>query len=467
MMRKLLIFTLLTAGGLPSTSPAYIAVQADRLTLCEVMLEFPTIVVLEMQKGDPARGAYLFDIKEVLQGPAPKQPVRFSLLEDGKVPSRIGKLAKSQQIVAFMGSPDNRSLIVTAGGWFLTQPNQGWERFSGFRDDFRSLFAGTPTQLIEAIRSLKGGGIVTVEVHPKGLGEKERLLIRYDSDYPHRRWPTLPRGFSDRTIDTLRKEFNSSSVVVRQQAMLAAAKFPTLEENLRAGMRDPHTEVRLAAIVSLGDLPALTAETMKELTRCLNDEDRFVCAMAAWRLGRLGPVAKSTIPELLKALNDRDANYDFRPHRAAEAAEAILAIAPDSDAAPKAVQFFLSNRMLNDHRIDSEGTRTAAARALGRSGKVASAALPDLTAALKDKLPATRIAAAEAVHLIGGDEKPREFALAVLQVEISKGELATRIQAIRAAANIRATTLRPALQKFLNDPALKVHIAEALQRLEK
>lgn len=84
---------------------------------------------------------------------------------------------------------------------------------------------------------MKGGGIVTVEVHPKGLGEKERLLIRYDSNYPHRRWPTLPRGFSDRTIDTLRKEFNSPSVIVRQQAMLAAAKFPTLEENLRAGMR--------------------------------------------------------------------------------------------------------------------------------------------------------------------------------------------------------------------------------------
>jgi len=58
-MRKFLpVF--LFASFLFSTSPlqAYIAVNASRLTLCEVMLEFPNVLVMTVEKCDPEKGAY-------------------------------------------------------------------------------------------------------------------------------------------------------------------------------------------------------------------------------------------------------------------------------------------------------------------------------------------------------------------------------------------------------------------------
>jgi HEAT repeat protein len=437
--------------AMPARSPAYIAVSAERLTLCEVMLEFPNALLLKVEKFDESKGAYIFEVTEVLQGSAPKDPVKLALFNDGVLPKRLQGMKKGTAIVAFLGSPDNRSLIFADGGWFLTRPDQGWEKFAQFRDDFSALFAGTPEELANAVRTLTRGGNATVSVQPKGIEANSKLFVRYEADFPHRRWPARDPAAAKRKAEDVRLAFGSKSVAVRQQAVIELATLPDAEADLLKAARDPHAEVRLAAVVGLGQQPKLSKPAIELLTRALEDEDRFVCGFAAWALGRAGADAKVSVPQLLKALGDRNYDHDFRPHRAAEAAESILKLVPGTPQAAKAVEFFLTDRMLNDQRIDSEGTRTAAARALGRSGPAAKAALPELAKRLKDPLAATRIAAAEAIHLVGGDTAQRAAATKVLATEIATGEVATRIQALRATATVKETSLLLDVRKQTTD----------------
>ncbi len=449
-MKLRIVLLLAIVIATPASSRAYIAVSAERLTLPEVMLEFPTTLLLKVEKFDESKGAYIFEVTEVLQGTAPKQPVKLALFENGVLPKRLQGMKKGTAIVAFLGSPDNRSLIFADGGWFITRPDQGWEKFNQFRDDFSALFAGTPQELANAVRSLTRGGNATVTVQPKGIEANSKLFIRYEAEFPHRRWPALDPKASKRKPEDVRQALASKSVAVRQQAVLELAALPDAEADLLKAARDSHAEVRLAAVVGLGQQKKLSKPAIELLTRALEDEDRFVCGFAAWALGRAGADAKASLPQLLKALGDRNYDHDFRPHRAAEAAESILKLAPGTPQAAKAVEFFLTDRMLNDQRIDSEGTRTAAARALGRSGPAAKAALPELAKRLKDPLPATRIAAAEAIYLVGGDDTQRAAATKVLAAEIATGELATRIQALRAIAAIQETSLLPQVRKLVS-----------------
>lgn len=467
-MRGSVLAVLAVCVSMVGNAFGYIAVPASRLTLCEVMLEFPHVVELELAKSDSKRGAYVFEVVEVFQGNL-KGPIRLALLEGNKTPMRLMELTPGDRIVAFLGSPDNRSLFFAKGGWFLTQPNQGWERFNQFRDDFQSLFVGTPRDLADAVRELKRGGRVTVSIQPEGVSDRDRLHVSYDAEYPHRRWPALPPKDPPWNAQQARAFAESKSSADRTRAMLTLGGMDRTEAELRKGLGDSRPEVRLAAIAGLQRQKSSSAETVKELARCLTDEDRFVCGMAAWSLGQLGTQARDALPELQKALRDRDWNHDFRPHRAAEAAEAMLIIAPGSPAAKLAVEFFLSDRMLNDQRKDSEGTRTAAARALGRVGRAAESALPTLVKALKDDLAETRIAAAEAVLLVATNEEQRVAAFNLLKAEMLDGQLSTRIQAIRAATNSRASTLLPVLQKLSEsaDPHIRREAGLAVQRISR
>lgn len=435
----------------PTIAHAYIAVNASRLTLNEVMLEFPTVLVLSIEKADAERGAYLGAISDVVQGPRPEKPIRFGLLENGKLATRLSGLKQGSVVVAFLGSPDNRTLLFADGTWFITRPDQGWERFQQFRDDFNALFVGTAKELGSAARTLARGGAVTVAVQPKGVAAATPLFVRYDAQYPHRRWPAMNPQAKELPPATLRTQITSRVPAERQQALVEWAKLPEAERTLRASLTDVQPDVRLAAVVGLGRQAKLAPESVQTLTKSLNDEDRFVCGMAAWALARAGSSAKDALPELLKALSDRNYDHDFRPHRAAEAAEAILTLAPRTPAATKTIEFFLSDRMLNDQRVDSEGTRTAAAKALGRCGSAAEAALPELVKRLRDPLAETRIAAAEAIILIGGEAKSLQEASKVLEAELSKGSVGSRVQAIRAIDVAQVRALRPALQTLTTD----------------
>lgn len=452
-MRGIVVLALLAAVSVSTPRPAgaYIAVKANRLTLCEVILEFPDVVLLEIEKSDPATGAFKATVREVLAGKKPEQPIRLALLSDGKLPERLGGLRPGSTLVAFFGSPDRRSLFLADGGWFVTNPDKGWERWNQFRDDFRTLFAGGPKELAEAVRTLQRGGSATVPIQLLGTDHEARSYVRYDADFPHRRWPALPPKAARPDLDELRKKARGQSAPGRLEAMLHLASLPDSEPELRRGLRDSHAEVRAAAAFGLGQQKELSDGAISDLAKALADEDRFAAAFSAWSLGRAGPRAAAAIRDLEKALSDRDFDHDYRPHRAAEAAEAILRIDPKGSAADAALKLLLSDRMLNDRRIDSEGTRTAAARTLGRCGPAAKGAIPDLRTHLEDSVPSTRIAAAEAIFLAGGKDADRTAARRVLATGMAKGERLDRIRAVRATAAVGESSLRTELQRAAAD----------------
>lgn len=440
------LLPLLAVVTLASPAPAYIAVDASRLTLGEVVLEFPDVLLLKLDKFDADGGAYIFGVEEALNGKRPEaKTVQFDLQLKGKAVPRLAGLKVGDPVVLFTGSPENRTLALTPGGWVLFTPDQGWQRFTQFRDDFRQLFDGTITELADAVRSLRRGDDVVVPIHPTGADDKERAFIRYEGMFPHRRWPALAPKSPERTRDEWVKLAGGKSVADRQQAVVALAGSVDV---LLTAVKDAHAEVRLAAVAGMCELKGVGDEEVKALKKALNDPDRFVCAFAAVALGRAG--AKGAVSELLKALGDRNYDHDFRPHRAAEAAEAIMTLAPGTKEADKAVAFFLSDKMLTDHRVDSEGTRTAAARALGRCGSSAKGAVPELVKCFKDKDPITRVAAAEAVWHIGGSEKERDQAEAVLAKEVLNPDAGVAVRAIRACGSGGLKTgVLPALQQVM------------------
>lgn len=469
-MRGIVVLALLAAvSAIPRPAGAYIAVKANRLTLCEVILEFPDVVLLEIQKSDPATGAYVATVREVLAGKKPEQPIRLALLSDGKLPERLGGLRPGSTLVAFFGSPDRRSLFLAEGGWFVTNPDKGWERWNQFRDDFRNLFAGGPKELADAVRVLQRGGSARVPIQPLGTDAEARSYVRYDADFPHRRWPALPPKAVLPDLDELRKLARGPSIPGRLEAMLHLASLPDSEPDLRRGLRDTHAEVRAAAAFGLGQQKELSDGAISDLAKALADEDRFAASFAAASLGRAGPRAAAAIRDLEKALSDRDFDHDYRPHRAAEAAEAILRIDPKGSAADAALKLLLSDRMLNDRRIDSEGTRTAAARSLGRCGPSAKGAISDLRTHLEDSVPSTRIAAAEAMFLVGAGDKDRTAARRLLAAEMAKGARIDRIRAIRATAAVGESSLRTELQRAATDtdPDIAREATAALRTFSK
>jgi HEAT repeat protein len=220
------------------------------------------------------------------------------------------------------------------------------------------------------------------------------------------------------------------SAAVRQQAAMELAVTPRFYSDLLKLFEDPHPEVRLAAIAAIHSMTKATIPTAS-LVKLLNDEDRFVCSFAARAMARDQVYGKAYVDRLEKCLDDRNADYDFRPHRGAEAAEAILKLDPNGQAAKKALQFFLSEKMLKDQRIDSEGTRTAAARALARCGTAAAGALPELRKRLTDPVPATRIAAAEALLSISTKKEDEVDARRLIEKALRSPSIPEVIQAMR------------------------------------
>jgi HEAT repeat protein len=153
---------------------------------------------------------------------------------------------------------------------------------------------------------------------------------------------------------------------------------------LAHGLRSRDPKLRRTAAESLGGkgragLPALS--------RALRDEDAGVRRAAAWGLLRIGVEAGLAVPALINALADGD--REVREH----AATALGAVGTAACAAVP--------RLIKLLQTDSwPGPRQRAASALGRIGEAGSVVLA-LTGALGDPDTNVRVAAAEALGLLG------------------------------------------------------------------
>lgn len=461
-MKRVLLLIILNLFVFIPPAQAYIAVSAQRLTLPEVMLEFPTVVAITVDKHDAKRGAFLFRVSETIQGKTPATPIKHAWLKDNQLPAVFADVKTGTQGVMFIGSPDNRSLTFINGVWFISRPQDGWERLDEFRDDFRNLFVGTSDEFIKAARTLSRGGKAIVPIQPKtAKPSTNRFFVQYDADFPHRRFPAINPTDTVRTDGAqLTKRLQDADPAIRQQATLQLHRTGQSEQEIEPllikRLTDEHPEVRIAAAYTAGQLSKPTAELITALAKALSDEDRFVCGFAAWALGRFGSQAKSVIPKLHAALAERNYDHDFRPHRAAEAAEAMILIDPTPDNVNKAIAFFTSDKMLNDERVDSEGTRTAAANALGRCGEKAKPALPNLVKRLTDPLAATRIACARAISRISPNSDEAKQATAMLLKELANPTPGDLVQAMKAVHATRQTTLLSAIKKLEKHPVPEI-----------
>lgn len=124
---------------------------------------------------------------------------------------------------------------------------------------------------------------------------------------------------------------------------------------------------------------------IKTLTKVLGYQQGWMRALAAKKLGKMGPAAKTAVPALIKCLGDGDISVRLR---------AIGALRRIKD--PRAIPEFI--KCLSDNQW---GVRRLAACSLGDFGLVAKAAIPALIKCLGDRNAAVRMDAAYALGEFG------------------------------------------------------------------
>lgn len=153
--------------------------------------------------------------------------------------------------------------------------------------------------------------------------------------------------------------------------------------------QDLDTDRAVKAAIDQIMIPAERAE-LQELTKELQRPDAAQRLRAVKALGAMGAKAESAVPDLLNMLRDSDA--DIRRLTIA----ALKAIQPNLKPGAEIVGAYVLDLQDNDDAV-----RLLAARALGRIGPPAAAAIPALQKLQNDPIPDVRAAAGDAITRIG------------------------------------------------------------------
>src|SRR5262245_57283862 len=94
---------------------AYIDGGGTQITLPEIVLEFHTATLVEVEKADPARGALRFKIVKPLKGKLGARDVKVQISWEGDAPPQIRDLKPGQTAVYFTECYDKRSLTFIDG----------------------------------------------------------------------------------------------------------------------------------------------------------------------------------------------------------------------------------------------------------------------------------------------------------------------------------------------------------------
>jgi HEAT repeat protein len=447
---------------LTATLP-YIDGGGGQITLPEIILEFHTATLVEIEKADVSRGAFRFKIVRPLKGRLAPRDIKLQVSVEGANPYKDVK--PGQPAVFFTQCYDNRSLTCIDGIWCWTQPAaDGWEN-GAVRPDFEQVFVGKSAELADVVLKLLRGHEVTVRCRRRD-NPAELQWVRYGMKTAHdkmlARDPTaapaskLPLGA---WVDDLR----SPKAAVRAQAGLALAELGPAargaEPAIAEALKDKDPEVRYAAVVALAAIGAESPAAIGALTLALQDPSWFVRYPATQALQKLGPKAKSAVPALIEALQPKDGVKDFRPIRCAQAAVALAKIDPAAKEIQNAIPLILE-KLLGYDGDGSDGARAVGAAALGDLGPIAISAVPALLKRLKDEEGDVRIAAGVALLKIA-PEKNADAALAVIVAELKNPDLLIRILAADALGNLgpRARSLSTALNGVLKDPEPEVRQA--------
>ena len=482
-----MISSVVVAALLLPTSP-YIDGGGGRVTLPEILSEFRTVTLVEVEKVDLAKGGFRFRIGKPLKGKPDLQALKLQMTwEVGGAPFKdveAGRVAvhftQSCAKEARSGSVEFENLIAQRacltfmdGVWLHSMPGaDGWQGGS-VRRDFEQTFLGSTAELIEALSKLLRGHEVTVRCRRR-KNPAETQWVRYGLKSPNNkapaRDPSAP-AVGSRPLSAWTADLRDPSSAVRLQAALALAEAgPAAREAealLIATARDPDPELRYAAVVALGAILPESKPAVEGLARGLVDEDWFVQLAAAQALQNLGERAKPAVPALLAAITPRDSIRDFRPVRCGAAMVALSRIDPTAKELGGALQWVVG-MLLEHERHGSFGARATGARLLGECGAVALPVLPSVAKLLKDPDGDVRVAAAEALLKIA-PEKQADVALPVLADALKSPELLVRLRAAEALAGrgAQARSVLTALEGAFQDPEPEVREAarEAVKRI--
>ncbi len=449
---------LLLAATLP-----YIDGGGSQITLPEIILEFHTVTLVEVEKADVARGAFRLKIVKPLKGKLAPRDIKLQVNWEGTNPYKDVK--PGQPALFFTQCFDHRSLTCIDGVWAWTQPAaDGWEN-GAVRADFEQVFIGKSIELADAVTKLLRGHEVSVRCRRRD-NPAETQWVRYGMKAAHdkmlARDPKAPPA-SKLPLSAWLEDLRSPKPAVRAQAGLALAELGLAardaEPSLVAALADKDPEVRYAAVLALGSIGAESPAAILGLTQALQAPAWFVRFPATQTLQKLGPKAKAAVPALIDALQPKDGVKDFRPIRCAQVAVALAKIDPAAKEIQNALPLILE-KLLGYEGDGSDGARVVGATALGEIGPPAASAVAALLKRLKDEDGDVRVAAALALVRIDPD-KHADAALAAIVAELKNPDLLIRIEAADALGELgsRARSAAAALNGALKDPEPEVRQA--------
>jgi HEAT repeat protein len=188
----------------------------------------------------------------------------------------------------------------------------------------------------------------------------------------------------------------SAAIVIRECSLLASKHTGNLPQFARLPefLLDKEQRVRVEVIRALSNLGKLAAPAAEQIAKALREDDStWVQALAATALGRIGVASEPVVDALEAALEHPD--LGVRAH----AAQALGMLHVGDEEVVE--QLLVLMREGGEERL-------ASVVALGRIGKAASEALPDLFEYVADPSSpaALRLASAEAALSMGGNPEP-------------------------------------------------------------
>jgi HEAT repeat protein len=231
----------------------------------------------------------------------------------------------------------------------------------------------------------------------------------------------------------------------RTLADIGPAAAPALPA-LVAVVTDAEPRVRGHAARALGMIQDKSARTIGGLAKLVADPDPLVRRAAIMAIGRLQPSAEVTTPLLIEALEDADPSV------------VIPALEILTEQGADAVSVLVE-------ALKHKSGRYWASLALAEMGPQAKAAVPGLTALLKDDEPEVRVEAAMALGEIGPDAAS---AVTELAKSLADSTTAVRYAAAFSLGKIGDSSALPAIEQAEQDQDsfLRLLAAWALARLK-
>jgi hypothetical protein len=189
-------------------------------------------------------------------------------------------------------------------------------------------------------------------------------------------------------------------------------------------LRDPDSAIRLRAVRELNRLEPGPDVVVKELSAFLKDPLPEVRKVAVLALGKLGPAARPRLAPLL---------LTCAAESEAEVTSAAVGVLTEMD--PPSIAELSDLR--NSLRCDKAVVRAYAVTAIGKLGRDASAAIPELAELLDAPESAVRRAAAAGLLGLAGDYRPIALKIAKLRADNDPG---VRVAAAKLTAALPRTS---------------------------